>query len=329
MTLPNAICIHEEDDGHPLEARRLAPADHAEVRRSRRLVVSFIATVGNYEYGFYWYFYQDGTIELEVKMTGIISNGAEPPGVKPPWGELVAPQVYGPIHQHFFNARLDMMVDGLENSVYEVNTVADPPGPGQPASQRLPRRGDAARSEASAPRVIDPLAGRFWKVVNPSVRNRLGEPVAYKLMPGDNVLPFAGPEASVTKRAAFMTRHLWVTRHDPRERYAAGDYPNQHAGGAGLPSYVQDDAPLENTDVVLWYTFGAHHVVRPGGLAGDARDGDRLHAQAQRASSTGTPPSTCRDPCPMGPAPTAARHATPRDRGRARAVAGGDAGGGH
>ena len=53
-----------------------------EVRRSRRLVVSSIATVGNYEYGFYWYFYQDGTIQLEVKLTGIISNGAEPPGVE-------------------------------------------------------------------------------------------------------------------------------------------------------------------------------------------------------------------------------------------------------
>ena len=144
VTLPNAVCIHEEDDGilwKHYDWRR----SHGEVRRSRRLVVSFIATVGNYEYGFYWHFYQDGTIELKVKMTGIISNGAEPPGVKPPWGELVAPQVYGPIHQHFFNARLDMMVDGLENSVYEVNTVADPPGPDNPHSQRLPRRGDVAR----------------------------------------------------------------------------------------------------------------------------------------------------------------------------------------
>jgi len=91
----------------------------------------------------------------------------------------------------------------------------------------------------------------------------MGEPVGYKLMPGENVRPFAGPDASVTRRAGFMTRHLWVTRYDPRERYAAGEYPNQHPGGAGLPSYVQDDAPLENTDVVVWYTFGAHHVVRP------------------------------------------------------------------
>ena len=262
VTLSNAICLHEEDAGILWKHVdwRLGTT---EVRRSRRLVVSSISTVGNYEYGFYWYFYQDGTIQLEVKLTGVISNGAERPGDKPRWGEMVAPGVYGPIHQHFFNARLDMMVDGPDNSVYEVNTVADPPGPENPHHNAFHAEATLLASEAQAQRLLDPLAGRFWKVVNPSARNRLGEPVAYKLVPGENVRPFAGPEASVIKRAGFMTRHLWVTRHDPRERYAAGEYPNQHPGGAGLPTYVQDDAPLENTDVVLWYTFGAHHVVRP------------------------------------------------------------------
>ena len=262
VMLANAICLHEEDAGILWKHVdwRLGTT---EVRRSRRLVVSSISTVGNYEYGCYWYFYLDGTIQLEVKLTGVISNGAEPAGSTPRWGEMVAPGVYGPIHQHFFNARLDMMVDGPDNSVYEVNTVADAPGPENPHHNAFHAEATLLASEAQAQRLLDPLAGRFWKVVNPSVRNRLGEPVAYKLMPGENVLPFAGPEASVTKRAAFMTRHLWVTRHDPRERYAAGEYPNQHPGGAGLPTYVRDDAPLENTDVVLWYTFGAHHIVRP------------------------------------------------------------------
>ncbi len=262
IVLSNAICVHEEDDGilwKHLDWR----TGYAEVRRSRRLVVSFIATVGNYEYGFYWYFSQDGTIQLEVKLTGIVSNGAVLPGEKPRWGELVAPQVYGPIHQHFFNVRLDMMVDGLHNSVYEVNTVADAPGPDNPHHNAFHTEAALLASEARAQRVLDPLSGRFWTVVNPAVSNRFGEPVGYKLVPGENVLPFAGPGAQVTRRAGFMTKHLWVTRYDPGERYAAGDYPNQHPGGAGLPSYVQDDAPLANTDVVVWYTFGAHHVVRP------------------------------------------------------------------
>jgi primary-amine oxidase len=262
VTLTNAICIHEEDHGilwKHLDWR----TGLGEVRRSRRLVVSFFATVGNYEYGFYWYFYQDGTIELEVKLTGIISNGAVAPGEKPPWGELVTSEVYGPIHQHFFSARLDMMVDGPHNTVYEVDTVADPPGPQNPHGGGFRTRSTALRRESEAQRIIDPLAGRFWKIVNPSVANRLGEPVGYKLMPGENVRPFASPEAQVTRRAGFMAKHLWVTRFDPREQYATGDYPNQHSGGAGLPSYVQDDAPLENADLVVWYTFGAHHVVRP------------------------------------------------------------------
>src|SRR5207248_7089915 len=64
--------------------------NETEVRRSRRLVISFIATVGNYEYGFYWYLYQDGTIQYEAKLTGIMSTGAVPPDVKPKYGVLVA-----------------------------------------------------------------------------------------------------------------------------------------------------------------------------------------------------------------------------------------------
>ncbi len=262
MTIPNAICLHEEDNGllwKHIDWRN----GYTESRRSRRLVVSFIATVGNYEYGFYWYFYQDGTLQLEVKLTGVISNGATLPGEDPPWGALVAPQVYGPIHQHFFNVRLDMMVDGPDNSVYEVNTVTDPSGADNPYNNAFHAEATLFETESQAQRVIDPLSARYWTIANRSVHNRLGQPVAYKLMPGENVLPFAREGASVLKRGAFATRHLWVTPYSPRERYAAGDYPNQHAGGAGLPAYTRNDRPIVDTDVVVWYTFGAHHVVRP------------------------------------------------------------------
>ena len=59
-TRANAICVHEEDYGILWKHVDL-PSGRTEVRRSRRLVISSIATVGNYEYGFYWYFYLDGT----------------------------------------------------------------------------------------------------------------------------------------------------------------------------------------------------------------------------------------------------------------------------
>src|SRR5208337_1977966 len=105
QVLVNAICLHEEDHGISWKHMDWRTGK-TEVRRSRRLVISMIATVGNYEYGYFWYLYQDGTIEYEVKLTGVISNGALPPGQRPAHGTLVAPQVYGPHHQHIFCVRL-------------------------------------------------------------------------------------------------------------------------------------------------------------------------------------------------------------------------------
>jgi primary-amine oxidase len=261
-TIKNAVCMHEEDYGL-LWKHMDFRTERTEVRRSRRLVVSFIATVGNYEYGFYWYLYQDGTIEFEVKLTGVMSTGAVEPGEKPKYGQLLNKDgLYAPIHQHFMNMRLDMDIDGQDNSVYEVHTETESPGPGNPLGNAFFAKSTLLTTESEAQQVVDPLSARYWKVVNPSVKNAAGEPVGYKLMPHSNVLPFAQPDASVLKRAAFTTKHLWVTPHEPTEMHAAGDYPNQHQGGTGLPEWTEADRSIENTDLVLWYTFGSHHTAR-------------------------------------------------------------------
>ncbi|MBD1868705.1 primary-amine oxidase [Cyanobacteria bacterium FACHB-471] len=258
--IENAICMHEEDFG-VLWKHTDWRLDSVEVRRSRRLVVSFFCTVDNYEYGFFWYFYQDGTIQYEVKLTGILLCGTL--GDVPKYGTLVAPQVNALNHQHFFSLRLDFDIDGGNNSVYEVNTEAEPLGADNPYGNAFFATSTLFKTELEAQRIIDPLAGRYWKVVNPSVQNRLGQPVSYKIIPGDNILPFAHPESPILKRAGFMTKHLWVTPYAEDERFSAGDYPNQHPGGEGLPKWTQANRSIENTDVVVWYTFGHHHIPRP------------------------------------------------------------------
>jgi primary-amine oxidase len=183
--------------------------------------------------------------------------------VKPEHGTLVAPGLNAMVHQHFFNMRLDLDVDGTQNAVEEVWTESDPPGPGNPygnAFRPLRRR---LQTELQAMRRTDSRSARWWEIVNPSVLHRLGEPVGYRLLPGENAVPFAQPDAPVAKRAGFITEHLWVTPYEPGERYAAGDYPNQHPGGAGLPEWTAADRPVADRDIVVWYTFGHHHVPRP------------------------------------------------------------------
>ncbi|CAN5351676.1 primary-amine oxidase [soil metagenome] len=263
ITIPNAICMHEEDFGVGWKHTDFR-TEKVEVRRSRRLVISCFATVGNYEYGYFWYLYTDGSIEYEVKLTGVISTGAFfPGGEQPRFGAVVAPGLYGPNHQHFFNVRLDMMVDGEQNSVYEVNAEALGEGPDNPYGNAWIAKKTLLARESQAQRLIDPFVGRTWSIVNPSSVNELGEPAGYKLVPGDTVLPLQGKGSQAWDRGQFAYKHVWVTAYEPGQMYAAGDYPNQNGRGGGLPEFVAADRSIEDQDIVVWYSFGAHHVVRP------------------------------------------------------------------
>jgi primary-amine oxidase len=260
-TVESAICLHEEDHGI-LWKHNDMHGGTSEVRRSRRLVVSFIATVGNYEYGFYWYFYLDGNIALEVKLTGIVSTMAVEPGDDLSFANLIAPGLAAPHHQHLFSARLDLDVDGPANSVVEVESERVPAGPDNPWSNAFRQKSTVLKTELKAQRDVDAATSRAWKVINPGVTNRLGQPVGYKLTPTMSTPTLlAHPDSSVGRRAGFAQHNLWVTPYDPDERRAAGNYPNQHEGGGGLPRWTAADRLL--TDVVLWYTFGVTHFVRP------------------------------------------------------------------
>ncbi len=117
--------------------------------------------------------------------------------------------------------------------------------------------------ESQAARSADPAVARSWQIVNPQRTNRMGRPVAYALYPQGQPTLLADERSSIARRAAFATRHLWVTRYDPAERYPAGDLVNQHPGGAGIPSWIARDRSLDGEDLVVWHTFGMTHVPRP------------------------------------------------------------------
>jgi primary-amine oxidase len=252
--------MHEEDFGVLWKHTDLFTESH-ETRRQRRLVVSFFVAVGNYDYGFYWYLYLDGSIQLEVKATGVVFTSSYVDGS--PWANELAPGLGAPYHQHLFSARLDMMVDGLTNAVDELDIARVPVGPDNPYGNAFTRTVTRLSRESEAARLADSAAGRVWRIVNPNSTNRLGQPVGYQLQPQGQPVLLAHETSSVARRAAFATKHLWVTRYSPAEKYSAGDFVNQHPGGAGLPAYVAQDRPIDGEDIVMWHTFGAVHFPRP------------------------------------------------------------------
>jgi primary-amine oxidase len=166
-------------------------------------------------------------------------------------------------HQHIFCARLDFDLDGGPNSVTETHTETVPKGPENPHGNAWKTVSRTFATEREAIRDLDLTEARSWTVINPESRNAVGGPVGYRLIPGENTVPFATPDSSLRSRAGFVNHHLWVTPYDAEERYPAGEFPYQHRGGDGLPRWTEADRPIEDTDVVVWYTMNHHHVPRP------------------------------------------------------------------
>jgi primary-amine oxidase len=260
--MKNAVCMHEEDYGILWKHYEFRNGIF-EVRRSRRLVISFFATVGNYDYGFYWYLYQDGTIQLEAKLTGIIQTTAVATGETYPWGGMVDDNLGGPTHQHFFNARLHMDVDGGGNTVSEHEFVPRPWGDDNPYGNVFDTKTRLLKRELDSPANANGETGRYWKVQNPNLENSVGKAPGYKLVVMPSPTMLAQPDSTVSQRGGFARKHIWVTAYDAKEKYASGDYPNVHAGGDGLPKYVSQNRPIENADVVVWHSFGHTHVCKP------------------------------------------------------------------
>jgi primary-amine oxidase len=260
-TISNAICLHEEDYGVLWKHSDLF-TEAAEARRQRRMVFSYFTPIGNYDYGFYWYLYLDGTIQCEVKATGLLFTSAYPEEGSDYISE-VAPGLGAPYHQHLFSARLDMTVDGPRNAVDEVEAQRLPVGPQNPHGNAFRRARTRLRTEQQAQRLADNGSGRAWHIVNPEILNRYGQPVGYLLRPEGQPALLADESSSIRARAAFASRHLWVTRYDPAQRYSAGDLVNQNAGGAGLPAWTAADRDVDGEDIVVWHTFGPTHFPRP------------------------------------------------------------------
>jgi primary-amine oxidase len=262
FTIKKAVCIHEEDAG-VLWKHWDFRIDRTVLRRGRKLVISCINTVGNYEYAQYWYLTQAGEIKFEVKATGIVNTNACEPGKPGKFASELAPGLAAHIHQHIFCARLDMAVDGPHNSVVETNSYAEPVGPANPHGNGFYAEDTLLKTELAACRRANAETHRSWKVINPGKLNHVGQPAGYKLHAEHCVTPYLAENGPSGIRSGFARNHVWVTPFDEQERYPGGEFVCNSDGRDSLPEIVKQNRSVENTELVLWHCFGLHHIVRP------------------------------------------------------------------
>ena len=263
-TIENAICIHEEDYGIQWKHTDMNMLGANEVRRSRRLVISSIATIGNYDYGLFWYLYLDGTIQCEVKLTGIVGISAyDENRHREDQDFRITDELVSPLHQHLFCVRLDWDLEGGRNQLFESNVEALPVSDENPDGMQLRAVSTHLKKESEAKRDVSPSSSRVWKVINANKTNSFGVPVGYKLLPGNTPVLLAHPDSPPGKRASFSKHNLWATPFHENEQAAGGEFSVMHSGEGGLDDITASDRDISECDLVTWHTFGVTHVPRP------------------------------------------------------------------
>jgi primary-amine oxidase len=246
-------------------------------RRATNLAIKYYTMIENYDYGFTWRFKEDGTIDVDVELTGIVEvkgvhrttemdmpdkNDYSYEGHS--FGTLVHPHVEAINHQHFFVFRLDIDIDGANNNaVMEMNTKLVPPGPQNPYANAFYVEHTKFKTELQAQRDINYESARNWHIMNNNGMNDLGQHVGYMLMPGMQGKTLVPEGSLLRKKAGFLNHQIWVTQYHEDEVYPAGKYPASNKVYDGLPEWTAKNRAINNNDIVLWYIAGITHIVRP------------------------------------------------------------------
>jgi primary-amine oxidase len=271
---PREACLFEVYAGDP--AWRHFELETVWGRPTRELVLRTAAVIGNYDYMLDWRFEQDGSIRVAVGATGIIetkavkSKGAGAHGMSDAagtaaddaYGHFVGENTVGVNHDHFFSFRLDLDVDGQNNTFVEHRLKQKLLPAATHRKSIWVAEPMVARTEADAMLDIRMDKPSMWMFINPNVHGPLGYPTGYEIMPGATAASLMDPDDGPQRVGAFSNHQLWVTPYRPDEIYASGLFPTMGKGDDGLAVWTKANRAIENTDIVAWYTMGFHHVPR-------------------------------------------------------------------
>ncbi|KAI6010589.1 copper amine oxidase [Pisolithus marmoratus] len=276
VEVKNVICIHEEDAGVLWKHSDYRPGGRSRTVRSRRLVVSMVCTLANYEYIWNYYFYQDGNIELEIRLTGILQVSVTDSDEPVPHGTTVAPRVNAQFHQHIFSLRVDPMLDGLQNSVIESEIVGVDALTGSKenfAGNAFVIKDRVLKSQVEdGARDFDWASERRWRIANLNKTHySSGKPPSYTIMMKGGAVPLLAKQDSwVARRASFAHRQLWVVRDEEGPKgsrlFPSGRYVPQtrEEPKDSVGKWVNEGSgSIDNEDIVLFLTLGTTHIPRP------------------------------------------------------------------
>ena len=271
VTARSIICLFERDTSAPLWRHAEAITGSYAGRPAHELVMRTIPSVGTYDYIIDWVLTESGGIRVDVGATGIdAAKGVATNRMTDAsmardtaHGTLVAPNLVAVFHDHFLLLRLDFDIDGQRNTLVRQRFVALPAPEGRGARAMWSLEEENISDEGPVRSSVHEDAEESWRMINPNRANRLGQNPGYELHTGHSALTVLPKDRPAPLAGAFSTAPLWLTAYDRGELYAMDSLASQTQDENSRSILVGRGRPVENADIVLWYTMGFHHLTRP------------------------------------------------------------------
>jgi len=225
--------------------------------------------VGNYDYLVDYVFSQNGSIQIELIATGLDAvKGVATKHLKDPsaardtrYGSLIAPNLVAPNHDHYFNFRLDFDIDGTDNTFVRTGLDRGKPARGALRQSYWVANPQPVATELEGRLRVDTAKPSLFSVVNTNAEGLYGHNPGYAILPRDTATygPYDYKDPPF-KRNAYIGYSFWNTLYDPAKRYAGGKFAFSSDGSDTLATWVKQNRPIRNKDLVTWYTIGFHHV---------------------------------------------------------------------
>lgn len=278
IEIPNAVCLFERDTGNPswrhFEIFKMTETSVPEVegRPETELVFRSASEVGNYDYLVDYVFKQNGDIRIKVGASGLdatkgvksTSADSETYDEDTRYGSLIAPNLVAPNHDHYFNFRLDMDVDGRDNIAMKTKVVPMTDNvAGNPRGPMWKVKHEVIEKELHGKMQFSAMKPQHFMMINPNKKGPLNLHPGYMIHHGNlSYGPYDFEGDMAMKRNAYIENTVWTTLYNPTQRYAGGQYAFGSDGSDTLAQWVKENKDIQNKDIVTWFTTGFHHIPR-------------------------------------------------------------------
>ncbi|KAJ2906807.1 hypothetical protein MKZ38_010798 [Zalerion maritima] len=263
----NSICLFEFDADYPLA--RHSSSNYVTATKNVHFTVRSVSTVGNYDYMFSYTFFMDGSVAVEARASGYIQAAFY--ALNEEYGFKIHDHLSGSMHDHVLNFKADFDIMGTENTVEKVkqvpHTTTYPWSKGKVFNtMKLDRSFIETEDEGQL----------FWSfnnaeqifVVNQEVKNSVGESKGYRILPYTGTAHLTVEGSTVLKNSAHWAEHdLMITKQRDTEPRSSHPYNNQDTENPPVNfATFFDGESLNQTDLVVWFNLGMHHVPNTGDL---------------------------------------------------------------